>query len=276
MAYKQGWYVKIMKTDKTKHMNALIEMLEKKKKNILSIYFTAGYPELDDTVEIIESLKRTGVDMVEVGFPFSDPMADGPVIQKSSHTALGNGMNLDVLFSQLKSIKGSNDLPIILMGYLNPAYKYGMEKFCRHSAEAGVSGVIIPDLPVEIYVNEYKTLYEKYDLCYIPLITQQTSEKRIIKLGAEARGFVYMVSSSIITGGQAVFTDHSEYFSRVRKLLPDKPLLIGFGINNADTFSNACRNANGGIIGTAFIKSFDKPVTGIEEHVSGFVNSIRN
>jgi len=260
----------------TKHMNALIEMLKKKKKDILSIYFTAGYPALDDTVEIIQSLKRAGADMVEVGFPFSDPMADGPVIQKSSHIALGNGMNLDVLFRQLKSIKGSIDLPIVLMGYLNPAYKFGMEKFCRCCSEAGVSGVIIPDMPFEIYESEYKYLYEKYNLCYIPLITPNTSEDRIIKLGSEAKGFVYMVSSSIVTGGHIVFTDHSEYFNRVRALLPGKPLLIGFGINNADTFSNACRNANGGIIGTAFIKSFDKPFSGIEEHVRGFVYSIRN
>jgi len=257
-------------------MNALIGMLREKKENILSIYFTAGYPKLNDTVEIIDSLARAGVDMVEVGFPFSDPMADGPVIQKSSHVALGNGMNLDVLFCQLKSMKESTDLPIVLMGYLNPAYKYGMEKFCKCCSEAGVSGLIIPDLPFEIYKNEYKYLYEKYNLCYIPLITQQTSEERITKLGAEARGFVYMVSSSIITGGHTVFTDHSEYFRCVKKLLPEKPLLIGFGIKNAETFSNACRNANGGIIGTAFIKSFDKPFTAIGVHVRGFVNSIRN
>jgi tryptophan synthase alpha chain len=257
-------------------MNRLIEMFEEKKNNILSIYFTAGYPKLSDTVEIIRSLKKAGVDMVEVGFPFSDPMADGPVIQKSSQIALNNGMNLDILFDQLKSIIGSVDMPFIMMGYLNPAYKYGMEKFCRCCSEAGVSGLIIPDLPYEIYEAEYKHLYDKYNLCYIPLITPQTSEERIKKLGAAAKGFVYMVSSSIITGGKSILTDHSAYFGRVRKLLPDTPLLIGFGISDAETFSDACKNSNGGIIGTAFIRLFDEEGVSIEEQIQRFVSSIRN
>jgi tryptophan synthase alpha chain len=257
-------------------MNKLIDMFEEKKNNILSIYFTAGYPKLSDTVKIIRSLKKAGADMVEVGFPFSDPMADGPVIQKSSHIALSNGMNLDILFDQLKSIKESVEIPLIMMGYLNPAYKYGMEKFCRCCSEAGVSGLIIPDLPNEIYEAEYKYLYDKYNLCYIPLITPQTSEERIEKLGAAAKGFVYMVSSSIITGGKSILTDHSAYFSRVRNLLPDKPLLIGFGISDAATFSDACKNANGGIIGTAFIRLFDEGGISIEEQIQRFVSSIRN
>jgi tryptophan synthase alpha chain len=257
-------------------MNALKEMVGEKKKNILSIYFTAGYPKLNDTIEIICSLQKAGVDLVEVGFPFSDPMADGPVIQKSNQTALYNGMNLDVLFSQLEGIKGSVDIPIVLMGYLNPAYKYGMEKFCSRCSESGVSGLIIPDLPFEIFQKEFNYLYEKYNLCFIPLITPQTSDERIVMLAAAAQGFVYMVSSSIITGGKTVFTDNNAYFRRVRQLLPEKPLLIGFGINNAETFANACMNANGGIIGTAFIKSFENYDTTLEGHVQTFVSSIRS
>lgn len=257
-------------------MNRLVSLLQAKKNDILSIYFTAGYPHNSDTAEIIMSLQKAGVDIAEVGFPFSDPMADGPVIQKSSNVALGNGMNLDLLFDQLKKIKVSVKMPLVLMGYFNPAYKYGMDKFCRCCHEAGVSGLIIPDLPYEIYINEYKELYDLYDLCYIPLITPQTSEERIIMLAAAAKGFVYIVSSSIITGGKTLFNEHDGYFRRVRELLPGKPLLIGFGISDATSFTKACANANGGIIGTAFIRSFEIPTNDINNHVRQFVTSIRS
>jgi tryptophan synthase alpha chain len=257
-------------------MNRLIDLLQTKKENILSIYFTAGYPHLNDTTEIISGLQEAGVDLAEVGFPFSDPLADGTVIQHSSHIALESGMNLDILFSQLVDIKETIHIPLVLMGYFNPAYKYGMEKFCCRCSEAGIAGLIIPDLPFEKYVKDYKYLYDSYDLCYIPLITPQTSDERIVSLGAAAKGFIYMVSSSTITGGNTVFNDHESYFSHVRELLPGKPVLIGFGIHDAETFSAACRNANGGIIGTAFIKSLEKPTKSIKKHIGQFADSIKS
>jgi len=239
-------------------MNKLVELLKKKDQSILSIYFTAGFPKLNDTVTILESLQKAGADIAEVGIPFSDPMADGPVIQKSSHTALENGMNLDILFNQLEGAKDRLQIPVILMGYLNPAFKYGMEKFCRRCSETGVSGLIFPDLPLDIYLGDYAKLFQQNDLCFIPLITPQTPDERIIMLAGEAKGFVYMVSSSIITGGETVFEDRSIYFKRVRQLLPEKKLLIGFGIHDAATFASVCNYANGGIIGTAFINAISK------------------
>jgi tryptophan synthase alpha chain len=257
-------------------MNKLIQLLQQKDHNILSIYFTAGFPKLNDTVTILENLQKAGADIAEVGIPFSDPMADGPVIQKSSHTALQNGMNLDILFDQLEEAKSRLQIPVILMGYLNPAFKYGMEKFCHRCSEAGVSGLIFPDLPFDIYLNEYAILYEHYDLCYIPLITPQTPDKRIMKLAVKAKGFVYMVSSSIITGGVSVFEDHSSYFKRVRALLPGKTLLIGFGIHDAETFSSVCKYANGGIIGTAFINAISEGINeDSEDRINKFILSKR-
>jgi len=256
-------------------MNKLVSLLENKTKNILSIYFTAGYPTLSDTTGILKSLQESGADIAEIGFPFSDPMADGPVIQQSSHIALQNGTNLDVLFNQLESIKHSLKIPVVLMGYLNPAFKYGMERFCQRCSESGVSGLIIPDLPYEIYSEQYSDLFTKYDLCYIPLITPQTSDKRALILASAANGFIYIVSSSNITGGKTNIEDHSAYFSHIRELIPDKPLLIGFGIHDAVTFADACKSANGAIIGTAFIKSLGVNSGKDNTQIRQFTESIR-
>ena len=263
-------------------MNRIDNLFQTKGKNILSVYFTAGFPQLNDTAEILKQLQDSGADMVEVGIPFSDPMADGIVIQQSSHTALQNGMNLDILFDQLYQIKEAIQIPIILMGYFNPVFKYGVERFCRKCVSIGVSGLIIPDLPLEVYLDEYADLFKQYGLYYIPLVTPQTPDQRIVKLGMVSKGFVYMVSTASITGSKPNLENSSPYFKRVRQLLPDTPLMIGFGIQDATSFSVACRYSNGGIIGTAFIKalqntsgSTDKS-HGLKENVNGFVERIRN
>ncbi len=236
-------------------MNRIDQLFQTKGKDILSIYFTAGFPHLNDTTGILGQLQASGADMVEVGMPFSDPMADGVVIQESSHHALQNGMNLDILFGQLDQIKDQITMPIILMGYLNPVFKYGMERFCKRCVSVGVSGVIIPDLSLEIYLKEYADLFTEAGLFYIPLITPQTPDHRIEKLGRESKGFVYMVSTASITGSRPNLENSSEYFLRVRNILPQTPLLIGFGIQDSTSFETAGKYANGGIIGTAFIKA---------------------
>jgi tryptophan synthase alpha chain len=262
-------------------MNRIDHLFQTKGKNILSVYFTAGIPNLNDTTDILLQLQMSGADMVEVGIPFSDPMADGVVIQESSHQALQNGMNLDILFDQLTNIKKDIQIPVILMGYFNPVFKYGVEEFCIKCVSSGVSGLIIPDLPLEVYQEEYARLFKEHGLYYIPLVTPQTPDKRIIKLGRESKGFVYMVSTASITGSRPDLENSSEYFLRVRKILPDTPLLIGFGIQDADSFKKANKYANGGIIGTAFIKTIrrfseignnQKP---LHEKIDSFIKNIR-
>jgi tryptophan synthase alpha chain len=262
-------------------MNRIDNLFQTKGNNILSIYFTAGFPHLNDTAIILQQLQDSGADMVEVGIPFSDPMADGVVIQESSHQALQNGMNLDILFAQLDQIKTNITMPIILMGYLNPVFKYGMEKFCKRCVSAGVSGVIIPDLPLELYINEYATLFAESDLFYIPLVTPQTPDYRIEKLGRESKGFVYMVSTASITGTRPNLENSSEYFLRVRNILTHTPLMIGFGIQDSNSFNTANKYADGGIIGTAFIKAL-REVSGIGDRkkelcqrVDDFIKCIR-
>ena len=263
-------------------MNRIDNLFQTKGKNILSVYFTAGFPNLNDTEEILLQLQESGADMVEVGIPFSDPMADGVVIQESSHLALQNGMNLDILFDQLSNIKKDIKIPLILMGYFNPVFKYGVERFCKKCALSGVSGLIIPDLPLEVYLDEYASLFAAHRLYYIPLVTPQTPDQRIIKLGKESKGFVYMVSTASITGSRPDLENSSEYFLRVRKILPETPLLIGFGIQDSSSFETANKYANGGIIGTAFIKAL-KEVSVNEDNkqtlqstIDSFIRSIRN
>jgi tryptophan synthase alpha chain len=262
-------------------MNRIDNLFQTKGKNILSVYFTAGFPQLNDTAEILKQLQDSGADMVEVGIPFSDPMADGIVIQQSSHQALQNGMNLDILFDQLYKIKEEIKIPIILMGYFNPVFKYGVERFCRKCVSTGVSGLIIPDLPIEVYQDEYADLFKQHGLYYIPLVTPQTPDQRIVKLGKESKGFVYMVSTASITGSKPNLENSSPYFKRVRKLLPETPLLIGFGIQDADSFNIATKYANGGIIGTAFIKALKEVASrssdkqALCQKINDFVKEIR-
>jgi len=224
-------------------------------KKLLSIYFTAGYPRLNDTVRTIENLESNGVDMVEIGLPFSDPLADGPTIQASSTQALHNGMNSSVLFDQLKDIRKTVTIPLILMGYFNPILQYGVKAFCQKCEEIGIDGLIIPDLPVEVYHEQYQTVFEQHGLLNIFLITPQTSEKRIRYMDSISKGFIYTVSSASTTGSQIGFgKDQTNYFKRIVEMNLDNPQIIGFGISNQETFSQATKYAKGAIIGSAFIK----------------------
>ena len=236
-------------------MNPINTLFQKKKRKILSIYFTAGFPAIDDTEKIILALQNAGIDLVEVGIPFSDPLADGPVIQESSTIALRNGMNLRLLFSQLDRIKDEVQIPLILMGYLNPIMQYGFENFCSDCKKTGVSGMIIPDLPFNDYLNEYKPVADRYDLKIIMLITPETSEERIRQIDEHTDGFIYMVSSAATTGVQKQFDEKKlDYFCRIRSMNLRNPLLIGFGISNRETLSAAFEHAAGAIIGSLFIR----------------------
>jgi tryptophan synthase alpha chain len=250
-------------------MNKINKLFSNKKSRILSVYFTAGYPSLNDTGHIIKSLQAGGIDMVEVGIPFSDPMADGPVIQESSAVALRSGMNLKLLFSQLETISSEIHIPIIMMGYLNPVIQYGFEKFCRDCRRTGVSGIILPDLPFKDYTETYKTIADRYDLRIIMLITPETSEERIRLIDASTEGFIYMVSSSATTGAQKNFDPQKqEYFRRINNMNLRNPRLIGFGISNRETLEAAFAAASGAIIGSHFI-SLLKNRPSIEDAVQG-------
>ncbi len=226
-----------------------------KKKNLLSIYFTAGFPDINDTLKIIKELDKSQVDMIEIGLPFSDPLADGPTIQKSSEKALSNGMTTNLLFDQLKDLRKITDVPVVIMGYFNPILQYGIEKFCSNCKDVGIDGLIIPDLPADIYKKNYKIIFEKYKLNMMFLITPQTSNQRIKLIDDLSKGFIYMVSSYSVTGAKDSFDKYQiEYFKRIKKLNLSNPLLIGFGISNKKTFQAACHNSNGAIIGSAYIK----------------------
>lgn len=235
-------------------MNKIKELFEKKSKNIFSIYFTAGYPKLNDTGKIIKELEKNGVDLIEVGIPFSDPMADGPTIQASGTQALKNGMTLKLLFEQIKQVRNEVQLPLILMGYLNPIMQYGFKEFCKKCKEVGVSGAIIPDLPFNDYIKEYKPIADNYDIKIIMLITPETSKERIRLIDNHTDGFIYMVSSASTTGAQKSFdAKKQEYFKKINSMNLKNPRLIGFGISNKETWEAAQNNANGAIIGSKFI-----------------------
>ncbi len=255
-------------------MNRINELFSRKDKNIVSVYLTAGFPELNDTSRIVCALQESGADMVEIGIPFSDPVADGPVIQGSSQIALKNGMSLNLLFDQLKNIRLKTSIPLLLMGYLNPVYRFGMENFARKCNETGIDGVIIPDLPMDYYRDEYQDLFHKYNLANILLITPQTPEKRIREIDDLTKGFIYMVSSYSTTGSRENFDEIQEaYFKKIKRLNLKSPCLIGFGVGNRDTFRTACSYANGAIIGSAFIKALDSRDS-IEENVRSFINKL--
>lgn len=235
-------------------MNRINKLFETKPKNILSIYFTAGFPHLDDTCNIIRELQAEDIDLVEIGIPFSDPMADGPTIQESGTIALRNGMTLKILFDQLKDIRKNITIPLIMMGYLNPIMQYGFEAFCKKCNEIGIDGVIIPDLPFKDYIDQYKILAEKYDIKIIMLITPETSDERIRLIDEHTDGFIYMVSSAATTGAQNSFDDKKQaYFQRINGMNLRNPRLIGFGISNKTTLQSAQDNASGAIIGSKFI-----------------------
>lgn len=236
-----------------------INLKLKEDKKIVSIYFTAGYPGLKDTKPILEKLEKAGVDMIEIGLPFSDPLADGPTIQASSTKALKNGMNSQELFLQLKDIRSSVSVPLIIMGYFNPMLQYGVEAFCQKCQEIGIDGLIIPDLPVDVFTEKYKTLFKKYGLINILLITPQTTEARIRMIDKASDGFIYMVSSSSTTGAKTGIDQHqTKYFKRIEAMKLRNPQIVGFGISNKETFNLATRHAKGAIIGSAFVKHLEK------------------
>ncbi|QIE59134.1 tryptophan synthase subunit alpha [Rasiella rasia] len=253
-------------------MNRIQKKLQEDKK-LLSIYFTAGYPNIEDTVPILKSLESSGVDMVEIGLPFSDPLADGPTIQASSTKALQNKMTTQKLFEQLEDIRETVTIPLLIMGYFNPIYQYGVEAFCKKCNEIGIDGLIIPDLPLDQYQEHYQSIFERYGLNNIFLITPQTTANRIKEIDAASTGFIYMVSSASTTGGTVGFgNDQDSYFERISAMQLSNPTIVGFGINNAETFQRATRTSQGAIIGSAFIKMLStKGVDGIP----GFIKSIR-
>ena len=236
-------------------MNKINQLFENNKgRKLLSLYFCAGCPSLDNTGEVIKTMQRRGIDMIEVGIPFSDPLADGPVIQSAATQALKNGMSLKKLFGQLKDIKDEVQIPLVLMGYLNPILHYGIEAFCQSCVESGVSGAIIPDLPFKDYLDIVKPIADKYDLRIIMLITPETSEERIRFIDEHTDGFIYMVSSAAITGAQKSFDDaKQEYFRRINDMNLRNPRMIGFGISNKQTLEAAQQNAAGAIIGSKFV-----------------------
>ena len=255
-------------------MNRINTLFEKKKTNILSVFFTAGYPKLENTSTIIKTLEKSGADLIEIGIPFSDPMADGPVIQKSSQVALNNGMSLERLFSQLENIRESVNIPLIMMGYLNPVFQYGIENFCKKCNEVGIDGLILPDLPIELFVKEYQNAFRKHNLHNIFLISPQTTEERIRLIDSETDGFIYMVAASSITGAKSGISDKQVgYFNRIKSMNLKNPTVIGFGISNKETFETACNYANGAIIGSAFVKTLGEDGE-LEEKIERFVRDI--
>lgn len=235
-------------------MNRINQLFNSNKKELLSIYFCAGSPTLDGTVETIKSLESNGVNMIEIGIPFSDPMADGTVIQEAATQALRNGMSLKLLFEQLRDIRKEVNIPLLFMGYLNPIMRYGFERFCKQCQLCGIDGVIIPDLPFKDYQEEYRAVAERYDVKVIMLITPETSEERIRKIDQNTDGFIYMVSSAATTGAQNDFdTQKQSYFKRIKEMNLKNPLMVGFGISNKSTFEAACKHTSGAIIGSKFV-----------------------
>ncbi|WP_299245815.1 tryptophan synthase subunit alpha [uncultured Aquimarina sp.] len=253
-------------------MNRINTALEQDKK-LLSIYFTAGYPSINDTVKIIQDLEESGVDMIEIGLPFSDPLADGPTIQESSTVALKNGMTTKLLFEQLADIRQSVKIPLIIMGYFNPMMQYGVEAFCAKCQEIGIDGLIIPDLPVAEYHEQYQETFEKYGLINVFLITPQTSEERIRFIDSVSNGFIYMVSSASVTGSTSGFGNTQEaYFERIANMNLKASQIVGFGISDNETFTQATKTAKGAIIGSAFIKNLTN--NGVES-IDNFIKGIR-
>jgi tryptophan synthase alpha chain len=256
-------------------MNRIAQLFARKQEQVLNIYFTAGFPGLHDTGRIIQALEKAGADLVEIGMPYSDPLADGPTIQESGQVALKNGMTLPLLFEQIKAVRQHSDIPLILMGYFNQVMQYGEQRFIDHCAEAGIDGLILPDLPLQEYEAYYREMIEQAGLSISFLITPQTPEARIRQADALSRGFVYMVADAAITGAQSGISDRQlAYFRRIQKMGLLNPRLIGFGISNRETFLTACGYANGAIIGSAFIRALAQ-AEDVEQATWDFVQAIR-
>jgi len=265
----------LLSIDYRLNMNRLNQLFSTKNSNLLSIYFTAGYPELNTTLDIAEALEKAGADFLEIGFPYSDPVADGPTIQHSSEQSLENGMTLHVLFEQLRDLRKRVTIPILLMGYVNPIVQFGVEHFCKTAAEVGVDGVIVPDLPMYEYEKMYSKFFIDNNLSNIFLVTPQTSEERIRKIDALSNSFIYLLSSSSITGGSLnVSTNIEDYYKRIKAMQLKNPAIIGFGISNNDTFKKACEYANGAIVGSAFVKLLGQE--DYLEKIPSFITAIRH
>lgn len=257
-------------------MSRIQQLFQQKKQDILNVYCTAGFPALDSTLPVMQALQSSGADMIELGMPYSDPLADGPVIQASSTRALANGMTLETLFRQLKDFRKQVRLPVLLMGYMNPVLQYGFERFCRDAATVGIDGLILPDLPMFEYEAEYGPTIKKHGLDFVFLVTPETSTERIRKLDALSTGFLYAVSSSSTTGKNKELSDQAEYFARLKSMKLKNPVLIGFGIRDKASFSKACSYANGAIIGTAFIKALEgAKAEEIETRTGNFLKELR-
>lgn len=256
-------------------MSRIQELFSKKKQNVLNVYCTAGYPELNSTLTVMKALQSNGADIVELGMPYSDPLADGPVIQASSTKALANGMTIAALFEQLKGFRKEIQLPVVLMGYMNPILQYGFEKFCADAAAVGVDGLILPDLPEFEFESEYGSIIKQYGLDFIFLVTPETSAERIQKLDTLSSGFLYAVSSSATTGKDKDFTAVEAYLKRLQGMQLKNPVLVGFGIKDKNTFESASAYANGAIIGTAYIKMLEteKDITaGTQKFLDAILN----
>ena len=255
--------------------NRITELFAQKNERLLNVYFTAGFPNLDDTLPILRNLQAAGVDIVEIGIPYSDPVADGETIQQSNGKALDNGMSLKTLFAQLADCRPEITVPILLMGYINPVLQFGIENFCRKCQEVGVDGVILPDLPLGLFLDDYSGTFRQYGILNVHLITPQTSDSRIQHIDEESEGFIYMVSSASITGSVKGVSDSMRaYFERIQAMNLRNPRLIGFGINNHETFDTASQYANGAIVGSAFIRHLDENGTSAER-IRAFVQTIR-
>ncbi|HEX5169300.1 MAG TPA: tryptophan synthase subunit alpha [Cyclobacteriaceae bacterium] len=255
--------------------NRITDLFESKKGNILSVFYTAGFPKLNDTVKIAECLENAGADIIEIGIPFSDPVADGPTIQESNKIALDNGMNLHLLLDQVKEIRKKVKMPIILMGYLNPVMQYGIENFCKDASAAGVDGLILPDMPMEEYQRDFKDLFERYGLSNTFLVSPTTSDQRIRRIDSVTSGFIYAVSASSTTGAKVGFSQFQlDYFQKLKSMNLSNPFLIGFGISNPDTFSTASSYGYGAIVGSAFINLI-RNSNDLEGDITGFVKSLK-
>ena len=256
-------------------MNRIDQLFAEKSKDVLNVYCTAGYPKLDSTLEVLTALQQNGADLIEIGMPYSDPLADGPVIQESNLLALENGMSISVLFDQLQTARETINLPIILMGYMNPILQYGLAKFCAAAEAVGVDGIILPDLPMYEFETTYKQLFDKHNLKFIFLVTPETGEERIRKIDGLSSGFLYAVSSSSTTGNNKDIADQSAYFKKLQNMRLSNPILVGFGIKDRSTFKTAGTFTNGAIIGSAYIKALEN-ATDIQATTKEFLNTILN
>lgn len=254
-------------------MSRIKSLFEQKKSRVLNVYCTAGYPKLNSTMEVMKALQQNGADLIELGMPYSDPLADGPVIQHSGSIAIANGMTIHELFAQLKEFRKEITVPVILMGYMNPVLQYGFEQFCADAASVGVDGLILPDLPEYEFETEYGAVIKKYGLDFVFLVTPETSEERIQQLDSLSTGFLYAVSSSSTTGSDKNMTDVDAYLQKLKTMQLKNPVLVGFGIKDKQTFDAACEHANGAIIGTAFIKALEN-ATDISETTKKFLEGV--